>query len=122
MTSDFQIKCEADCERVAAVLIQWYKNESYDLVKQEHSVHVPNEMWAPIFASIFADEVCINELENVVTDMPCSLIFQCDEIQDEDIADALENMSDEDIMDAIDEYLRDMTDDDETDEDNDNDA
>lgn len=121
MKSDFYINCEADCERVAAVIIQWYKNESYDLVKQEHSVRVPNERWAACFASIFADEVERNNLEHEATDLPCSLLFSCEEIHDNKIMDALEMMNDEEIMEAIDEYLRDMTEDEDDDEEEDED-
>ena len=118
MKQDFVIGCEGDCERVAAVLVGWLKNNNKAMLKKTHTVRSPNPVWASLFEQIYTDEIVTHNLEEKATKQIIQLVFEVDNYQGDPIVD-IEDLSDEELLDAFRELLEDDDDDDEEDDDND---
>lgn len=115
MKEDFLIQCEADCERVAAVLIKWLKDENKEMLARTHTISSPNEMWAMMFESIYSDEVVTHDLQESASTNVIQLTFQVDSLNNP-LTDPFSDMSDDDLLDALGEFLADRE---EEDDDND---
>jgi len=114
MKEDFLIQCEADCERVAAVLVKWLKDNNNEMLTRTHTIQSPNEMWAVMFESIYSDEIVTHDLQEEATKNCINLTFHVEAI--DPIQDTLSDMSDEELLDALGEFLADREDDDDLDE------
>ncbi len=115
MKEDFLIQCEADCERVAAVLVKWLKDENKEMLARTHTISSPNEMWAVMFESIYADEVVTHDLQETASEHVIQLTFQVDHLNNP-MTDPFSEMSDDELLDALGEFLADREDDDDTEE------
>jgi hypothetical protein len=115
MKEDFLIQCEADCERVAAVLVKWLKDENKEMLARTHTISSPNEMWAMMFESIYADEVVTHDLQETASTNVIQLTFQVERINNP-MDDPFSDLSDDELLDALGEFLADRDDDDDTDE------
>ena len=118
MKQDFVIGCEGDCERVAAVLVGWIKDNNKEMLKKTHTVRSPNPMWAVMFEQIYTDEIVTHDLQDTASKRIIQLVFEVDDMQGEPLID-IEDLTDEEILDAFRDLLGDEDDDDEDDEDND---
>jgi hypothetical protein len=120
MKEDFHISNEADCERVAAILIKWLKTNKREELEKKHTIASPCERWALMFESIYGDEIVNHDLQDVAAANIIELTFIVEEI-DNSVQDALSNMSDDELLDALGDFLADREDeDDDEDEDEDN--
>ncbi len=119
MKQDFVIGCEGDCERVAAVLIGWIKNNNKKMLKKSHTVRSPNEMWAVMFEEVYTDEILTHGLEDMAKDSVIQLIFEVDTFKGESPIVDLDDLSDEDLLDAFRDLLGEGDDDDDEEDDDD---
>lgn len=120
MKEDFLIQSEGDCERVAAVLVKWLKDNNQEMLEKNHSIAAPCARWALMFEAIFSDEIENHDLHDVAAENVIELTFVVDTIN-HSIRDSLSNMSDDELLDALGDYLAEREDDIEDDEDNDED-
>ena len=119
MKEDFHISSEGDCERVAAILIKWLKENKRAELEKKHTIAAPHERWALMFESIYGDEIVNHDLQDVASANIIELTFIVEEI-DHSVQDALSNMSDDELLDALGDFLAEREDDDDDDEEEDN--
>lgn len=112
--NSFIISSEGDCERVAKVFVQWLKNDDEQLKKKQY-VKSPNEDWAILFSDIYADEIGNNDLASKAEDRIIQVEFS---VETPDHTD-LSNLSNDELMDKLQEFLEDLEDDFDIEEDND---
>ncbi len=122
MKQDFVIGCEGDCERVAAVLIGWIKNNNKKMLKKSHTVRSPNEMWAFMFEEIYTDEILTHNLEDKAKEAVIQLVFEVDTFKGESPIVDLDDLSDEDLLDAFRDLLGDIDEDNDEEEEEEDDA
>ena len=119
MKEDFLIQCEADCERVAAVLVKWLKDNNKEMLTRNHTISSPNEMWAVMFESIYSDEIVTHDLQETASEHVIQLTFQVDHLNNP-MTDPFADLSDDELLDALGEFLADREDEDKDDEEEDN--
>tara|TARA_R110002012_G_scaffold193907_1_gene361709 strand:- start:458 stop:838 length:381 start_codon:yes stop_codon:yes gene_type:complete len=103
MKNNFQIKSEADCERVAKVFVNWLKNKSPQLNKRQ-IIKAPSEMWAHYFSDIYTDELLNNHLEETAEKNIIHVEFNIINPN----KTGLENIKDSDLMSLLQEFLDNM--------------
>jgi len=117
---NFFISCEGDIERVCKVFTGWLKDEDSTALGQSHKIQVPNEYWAELFVDIYADEIANQDLADTAEKNIIDIVFiPKSPILDQEIMQALEEMSDEELLDALNDALDKDEDDDDDDDDED---
>lgn len=133
MTSSpiFIIRCEGDCERVSKAFIKWLQEDS-PLLKASPVLKASTPKWAEIFASIYSDTVFNYDLTekaeaNVINVRFVDLKTKDDEVDDLEYEFGFEPpdpdetpMSVEELHDLLDDFLKDMTPEEEDDEEDNN--